>query len=473
LTLGNNYFSDSSASSVFALPSNFAALYPNDRNSRTNPNRYWNGRFHLVAVYCQELAAEQIFGAALQTIKYTSHPVPTNLTITPNLLKAHKIYRRVSGSNTAISNPLLQSMATKLDVNDPVGAAAYVTELSEFYNNTLKDFASKMSNREETINVPLNDFSATIIGGVRDDLNFQTLLWDDLIYQADPAQAAVPSDLINDILTSNNHYEALTTQHFDLKKVLVKTTQKLYDGTKSIQNPSPAGLLTSRQWMAAHATAGTNRRLVEYSLKQFLCTPIESAADANGPDNVVGKDIDRFPGGSHSKYTSSCRACHTVLDGFRPAFARFTFSNNFAKHAFLVPSLAPNSNTEDASSGMEQKPSGVAYKYNKNDTVFPGGTEVKNDTWVNNANLGSNSTRFGWSRTNGKGPQDFGRAIAESKRFPSCMAERVFSTICKRSPAEADKTLIQAAATGFSTDHGFNLKYLFQKIGSAPECLGE
>ena len=35
---------------------------------------------------------------------------------------------------------------------------------------------------------------------------------------------------------------------------------KLFNGKAAVDNPTPAGLLTSRQWLAAHAIAGTNRR---------------------------------------------------------------------------------------------------------------------------------------------------------------------------------------------------------------------
>lgn len=471
-SLGNNYIPDSGVSSAFALPSNHAALFPVDATSRSNPNRYWKGKLYLVAVYCRELTQQQVFGSAYQVIEYKAFDIPTNFSVTEQLKKAQKIYQRVTGANTPITNPLLKDMETRLNAKDPIGAAALATEQSEFYNITLRDFAAKMSNRDETINVPLNDFTATIIGGVHDNMNFKNLLSDDIVYYADPTKAAVPSDWMNDMLRSNNHYEALGEMHFDLSKVLKPSKQKLFDGTKVVDNPTPAGLLTTRQWMAAHAIAGTNRRLVEFSLKQFLCTPIEKAADSTGPDNVVGRDIDRFPGGSHTKFTTTCRACHTVLDGFRPAFARYTFSNGFVKHALVVPSLRPNSN-EDTAMGMEQSPAYVAYKYNKNTEVFPGGTAVNDDSWTNNANLGANATQFGWTKLSGKGPKDFGTAIAESKRFPSCMAERVFRALCKRDVSSADQSLIDSAAKEFSENRSFNLKYLFQRIGTAPECLGE
>jgi hypothetical protein len=350
-------------------------------------------------------------------------------------------------------------------------AAAVATDKNpDFYNIVVRDFALKMSNRDETINVPLNDFAATIIGVTKDNISAQKLLYDDITYVANPALAAVPNDIVDDVLLSNNHYDTLGKGKFDLAKVLVRTTQKVYDGAKAVPNPTPAGLLTSRQWLAAHAIAGTNRRPVEYSLREFLCTPIESAADSSGPDNVIGRDIDRFPGGSYAKFTSTCKACHTVMDGFRGAFARLTFSNNYVKHSFVTPA-AKDGDDEATSAVMFQDPPYITKKLNHNESVFPGGRVITDDSWVNNANRGANAVNFGWTRDSGKGIKEFGQLISESKRFPTCLAERVFSNICKRQVIASDKLMIQKVADEF-VSRQYNLKFLFQRIVTTQECLG-
>lgn len=473
LTLANEYIPDANLS-VMQQPAEFQSCNPNNNSTcATNPNRYWKGKFYLVAVYCKELKQEDIFGSgALQIAANPSFEINLNLQVTPSLLRAQNIYQRLTGTNTPIVNPILEEMQKKLDANDPVGASALATSQAGFYNIVLRDFAAKMSNRDETILTPLNDFTATIIGAVRDDVSAKRLLTDNLIYVGDTTKAAVPSNVITDILRSNNHYEALGNGRFDLSQVLKVSTQKLFNGTKVVDNPTPAGLLTSRQWMAAHAIAGTNRRLVEFTFREFLCLPMERVADSTGPDNVVGPDIDRFPGGSHTKYTSTCRACHTILDGFRPAFAHFTFSNNFVKHSFLVPSI-PLTDDENTSMGMQQNPPYIAKKLNHNETVFPGGRIVSGDSWVNNAIYGSNKTTFNWhTTTQGTGIKAFGELISNSKQFPLCMAHRVFKSVCKREPASTDEQMLNAAAQEFSTSRNYNLKFLFQKIVTTTECLG-
>jgi hypothetical protein len=483
LTLGNLA---STFSEVQNAPANFVACTGNAANTNPSCNarsRYWKGKLYLVAIYCKALTNEQIIGSRANSgVKIPVIPIDINVTIDAQRLKAQDIFLRLTGTKTPIYDPVLTQMVEKLNANDPIGAAAIATADFRFINITARDFASKMSNRAETINVPLNDFTATVIGVVRDELSAQRLLTDNITYQADPTKAAVPSTLITDILRSNNHYDALDTQRVDLNQVLTRfdksgnpLKQKVFDGTTSQDMPNPAGLLTSRGWLSAHAIAGTDRRLVEYSLREFLCTPLENVADSTGPDNVIGRDIDRFPGGSHTKFTTTCRACHTIMDGFRPAYAYITFNSDYVMHSYTSPA-AKSQDEEDKGIAMLKSPAdGASYisqKVNRNETVFPGGRITVDDNWVNNASYGSNASYFAWKSTSGKGLPAFGKMISESRQFPICMAKRVYTQVCKREPAATEMDMINAAASEFSTTRNYNLKYLFQRIVTSKECLG-
>ena len=281
--------------------------------------------------------------------------------------------------------------------------------------------------------------------------------------------------MVDDVLRSNNHYESLDLGRYDLGKVLRPARQQIINarsGLTAIDNPAPAGLLTTRQWMSEHAIAGTSRRLIEFTFREFLCSPMETVADNTGPDDVVGRDVDRFPGGSHSKYTSSCRACHTIMDGFRPAFARWTFGSGFAKHAFAVNASAANVD-ENADMGMNINPlfPNVALKLNKNETVFPDGRLTVDERWVNNARYNSNLTNFKFNAVGGTGTREFGAMITASPKFSRCMAQRVFTQLCKRDIDSSDNVFLDNAAADFSRG-GYNLRSLFQKIVTGRECLG-
>lgn len=474
LVLGNEFFSDfnkfNSEPSVSCQGDNAG------KAGCESPNRYWGGKLYLVAIYCRALAKEEIFGtSAYQIVQNPALDIDLSVQITPTLVRAQNIYQRLTGVKTPIVNPVLKDMEKLLLLNDTIGAAAIATSQASFYNITVRDFAARMSNRDETINTPLNDFTATVIGAVRDESNAKSLLTDNMVYVADTKKASVPSDDINDILKSNNHYQALDTGRFDLSKVLVRTTQKVFDGKIAVENPTPAGLLTTRQWAAAHAIAGTQRRMVEYTFREFLCMPIDRVADNTGPDNVVGRDIDRFPGGSYAKFTSTCRSCHTIMDGFRPAFSQITFNSNMLMNTVVMSSVKTQEE-EDMGKGVwtsdEPGASYVVGKLNKNKEVFPSGKVTTSDSWVNNAVYGSNQSTFEWTKTSGKGITEFGKLISESAQFPKCMAQRVFKSVCKREPASSEDNLIKQAAAEFAKNRNFNLKYLFQKIATSDECLG-
>lgn len=489
LNVGNDYLS---SPSILQQPETFQD-YPASDPKANNPNRYWKGKLYRLAVYCEALSKQEVLGNSYQIVKNDLFPI-VNVPRTENLLKASEIYERLTGTKTPIYNPVLSQMEQKLNVNDGVGAAALVTENPLFYNIIVKNFAAKMSNRDETINYPLNDFTATVIGAVRDDISAKELLSGDFFYQGDPTKSAVPSDDVDDILRSNKHYQALETGNFDLKAVLMKRKQILLKASSATANNSTnnnninnitfdvvdnswaAGLLTTRQWAMSHMVAGTNRRAAEFTFREFLCMPIENIADATGPEDVIGRDIDRNPGGSRAKFTTSCRACHTVLDGFRPAFAFMTFSSDFLKHSALVPnSTAANAN-EDNSIVMRIHPDApsVSRKMNHNEETFKDGRILRGDEWVNNANNGTNKIAIGWGpRVSGKGTNEFGKAIVESKAFPRCMAKRVFFTVCKREAGAKEDGFIRSVAEEFSTpERNYNLKYLFQKIVTNDLCLG-
>lgn len=437
-------------------------------------NRYWKGKLKLVAVYCKELTREQVLGpnSVNNVLKNTPSDIDLNARITDTKLRAQEIFNRLTGAKIPVTDTRIIAMEREILNGSPANAAAIATDDARFLNVTVRDFAAKMSNRDQTVNTPLNDFIATIIGVVRDNINAKDLLTKDITYVGDPAQAPIPTSVEDDILRSNNHYQALENGRFDLGKVLKQDTQKLFDGKKAVPNPSPAGLLTSRQWLAEHAIAGTNRRLIEYTFKEFLCTPLENVADSSGPDNVVGPDIDRFPGGSHTKFTTTCRACHTILDGFRPAYARWTFGNGFAKHAFVVQGIGPTAD-ENTGFGMQINPlyAGVTAKINRNSDVFPDGRRTVDENWVNNAVYNANISQFKFNIMSGKGVAAFGQTIANSPKFPRCMAERVFRQVCKRDFNTADAPFLDQVASDF-TKQSYSLKYLFQKIVTSDNCLG-
>lgn len=463
--------------------------------NRTIEDKDWRGKYHMLAIYCKAPTNEQIFGSLAPTDWLIENIAPVtvdlNQPVSENLKLARIMYNRLTGINLPLFHPHLKQMEILLSsdstsIANRIKAAQIATNKPVFYNNTIKLFAKKMSNRDHLVSIPLNDFTASFIGVTRDNIDARELLRGDFYYMADSTKAAVPSVVIDDMIMSNRHYEQLEKLNYDLSSVLVKVNgQVYYDGASKLIpafNYDVAGVLTSRQWLAEHAVAGTNRRLIEYAFSEFLCRPITAWADNTQPDNFVGRDVDRFPTAVHEKYQISCRGCHAQMDALRGAFARLTFETNFVKHAWVVSSDADNdpnnANNNVNIRTMIQVPKGVSGKYNKNNDMFPPAKETQDTSWENYVVGAENAAYFGWSpqsippKENRRGVKAFGNMLAESKAFSTCMTERAFSSVCKRDPKDFDRTLIENVAASFRSEDQYNLKKLFERMVSQPECLG-
>lgn len=478
--IGGN-FSNWNNNAVFALGNEINAFndagQPLVRGNLTHQDRPWRGTYHMVAVYCRSLTQSEILGARNPEnwLSKNTFPINPSTPITSERILAQKIYKRIVGLSTPVDNPVLSTMESDIRSGDYLAAAARVSGLPGFYNRTVKDFAKRMSNRDESVGVPLNDFAATVVGHVRDQGDARELTYGNFYYRANPDRAAVPSDLIEDILTSNNHYSAIERLNYNLAdpQVLVKVNgQKLYNGAGNVVNhKDPAGLITTRAFTSSHAVAGTNRRMVEFSFRQFLCRPIKKWADNTGADAMVGRDVDRFPGGSHVDYQTTCRGCHSQMDPLRQAFGRITFENGFTKHTFAVSN---GDDEEDMASTAMDSATLIVEKMNRNNDTFPGGWISRDTKWKNNITGGLNSKYFRWNPNNmsGNGIGDFGRMISSAGAFPDCMAQRVFRSVCKRETEPFDETMIKYVAEKFATEDNYNLKKLFERIAVTPNCLG-
>lgn len=461
---------------VYDEPSNVNGLAGNFSNwdnmrigigNEFTGDRPWTGRIYLLAVYCDAVTLRDLLpdGAFYEVPKVMPE---VNAGISENRNKAKELYQRLAGVKISIDAPVLKQMEAQIASGNWMAAAELATEEPNFYNLVVRDFAVKMSNREETVKAPLNDMAASFIGVTRDDLDARTLLNGNFYYKAGAGYALIPSDTKNDILSSNRHYEQLEAEGYDISKALVRVNgQKLVSSSGAVvDNPDPAGVLTSRAFMQAHADAGTNRRLVEFTFQQFLCSPIEQWADANVSDAFIGRDVDRYPGGSNEKYQTTCKSCHAPMDAMRGAFARYDFADNLIKYTAFYP------NGRDPAS-MAQMPLGFVEKINHNFDVFDKGHEITNTSWVNQTNRGTNALQFGWrGDLSGSGVKAFGTMIGNSEAFAGCMTRRVYESLCRRPPADFEMPMIQAVAKDFEAG-GYKLKWLFQRIATRPECIGD
>jgi hypothetical protein len=425
------------------------------------------------------IALTSVFAMAMTSQLLVSTPAKTQSAglgpsepISAARYAARTLYIRIAGVIPPIDSPSLTSMENLLSQGKKTEAARIAMQDPNFLNITIRNLAQAMSNRAKTANEPYNDFVATFLGVVRDDLSAKQLLTGNFFYAADatriPAGVTVRQNVLTDILKSNNHYADIEARGLDLAGVLAQRPQETVSGaTTTVIHPEPAGLLTTRQWGLAHLIAGTNRRAVEFTFSQFACIEINDFSDPTGPDTMVGRDVTRFPQGDNGIFQAKCRGCHTMLDGMRTAYVNYDFDDNFVKSREVLP---PGG---DDNAQMQLNAEGVPPKYSVNNTVFPQGYVVRDGNWVNNATSGINAAYFEWrSPLVGNGLQSFAAMIADSGAFSRCMVRRTFKTICNRElTTGTEDSLIRALGNRFETT-GYNFKTIVAEIAAQPACLG-
>ena len=170
--------------------------------------------------------------------------------------QARRMHDRLAGVPPTAA--VLDAMANDIAAGRSIDAAYRAMESKSFYAVTLKNFATPWTNRDQTVFAPLNDYTATVIGMVRDDVPFNTLLSADLLYVGAsglglPAYSGA----------SNDHYEQIEARGIDLKQGLTRTTQSAVLGLPSA---ATAGVMTTRAAAQAFFIDGTNRAMFRYTM---------------------------------------------------------------------------------------------------------------------------------------------------------------------------------------------------------------
>jgi hypothetical protein len=355
------------------------------------------------------------------------------------------MYDRLTG--TPPSPALLDDLETRAS-SSLVDTALYIMDPSsarskDFYSVTLKNFASPWTNRDQTVFAPLNDYTATVIGMVRDDLDFRGVLSDDILYvgNATPAYST----------TSNAHYDALESNNADLRIALSKTTQSSLNG---LPPAATAGIITSRAAAEAFFIDGTNRAMFRFTLLNHLCRDMEQVHDTSRPPDRIRQDVTRSPGGDSSVFLNNCIGCHSVMDSMAQAFAYYDFDETVGRLVYTQGQVQP--------------------KYLINSDNFKPGFVTPDDAWENRMRMpGKNDAGvLGWSPTlpgRGNGAKTLGQELAGSDAFAQCQVEKVFRTVCLRSPSNAgDRSRVDTITSGFKG--GGNLKRVFAE--TAAYCAG-
>ena len=363
----------------------------------------------------------------------------------PNADQATRIYNRIAGVPPTAAQ-LAQMMAT-----DSVSAALIATQDPSFYNNTIRNLAAPWTNRDQSVFVPLNDYTATVIGMVKDDVPFNTLLSADLVYIADPA-AGVPAYSPG----NNALYDALDANNVDLSVHLVSSTQSALSG---IPAAATAGVMTTRGAASAFFINGTNRAMFRFTVMNHLCNDLQLVMDITRPPDRIRQDVTRSPGGVSTLFLNNCVGCHSGMDPMAQAFAYYNFNN-----------IDPT--TTDTTGQIVYTAGQVQPKYHINNNNFAQGYNTMDDAWENRWRAGPNFV-LGWSTTlpgNGNGAKSLGQELESSAAFSSCQVTRVFKDVCLRAPnTPADFTQVNSMISSFQS-HNYSLRQVFAE--GAAYCMG-
>ena len=357
--------------------------------------------------------------------------------------QAKRMHDRIAG--VPPSEPVLDAMADEIAAGRAEQAALMAMDHPAFYAVTIKNLVTPWTNREQTVFAPMNDYTATVIGMVRDDVPFNELLSADILYVGNsglglPAAAA----------TSNAHYEEIEARGLDLRTALQRTTQSGVYGTPPA---ATAGIVTTRAAAQAFFVAGTNRAMFRFTLLNHMCRDLEEIQDTSRPPDRIRQDVSRSPGGDARLFLNNCVGCHAGMDPMAQAYAYYTY--------------------DDAQGRMVYTGGTVQPKYFNNDSTFAFGYRTPDDQWENRWRRGQNAL-LGWDGGlpgSGAGAKSLGQEFGASNAFATCQVEKVFRTVCLRTPNDsADRSRIQTMTTSFRAS-GYRLKQAF--ADAADYCMGD
>ena len=273
------------------------------------------------------------------------------------------------------------------------------------------------TNRDQTVFAPLNDYVATFIGMVRDDVPFNTALSADLTYTVQRRDAGRFGHAAT-ITTSNAETQRGQPVHRAAADHAVVGAGHPGRGHRGLHH------LARRRPKRSSSTAPTARCSASRMINH-MCRDMEQVHDTSLPPDRIRQDVSRSPGGDSRIFLNNCIGCHSGMDPMAQAFAYYDFDNG----------------TADAPGTMRlvYTPGVVQPKYFNNNTNFAPGFVTPDDSWENRWRKGQNSL-LGWCASlpgSGTGAKSMGEELANSDAFAQCQVEKVFKTVCFRAPGNA------------------------------------
>jgi hypothetical protein len=356
--------------------------------------------------------------------------------------QAKRIHDRIAG--VPPSQQVLDTMEQLVAGGHADDAAREAMKAPSFYTTTLKNWITPWTNREQSVFAPLNDYTATVIGIIRDDVDYRQVLMGDILYVGG-------SGLPSYSPSNNDLYQQMEDQDVNLGDAtkLVASTQSSHTG---LPTGATAGVMTTRAAAQSFFIAGTNRAMFRFTLMSQMCKDMEQVHDVHLPPDRIRQDVSRSPGGDSRVFLNNCIGCHSGMDPLAQAFAYYNFN--------------------ETSGRIEYTPGTVQPKYLINSDNFKPGYVTPNDGWTNYWRQGQNSV-FNFSNAlpgSGNGAKTMGEELANSDQFSRCQVEKVFKTVCLHPPVnQADRNAVNSIIGQFQGG-GYKMKDVFAQ--TAAYCKG-
>ncbi len=360
--------------------------------------------------------------------------------------QAKRIHDRLVG--VPPSGAVIDSMAAKISAGDGIGAALEAMDNPVFYNTTVREFGTPWTNRERSVYVDMNDAVATVIGMIRDDVPFDQVMYEDIVYVGSANATNIAYSQ-----TNNDHYLDLQLNRIDLSDTANLSRQRQSDlpGSQLGINQT-AGIMTTRGYSQAYLVAGTNRAALRFATLNFLCMDMEDFRDITAHPDRIRQDVSRSPGGDSNIFLTDCLTCHAGMDGLAGAFAYYDFDEDTQQTVYTGGSVQP--------------------KFVNNAGTFRFGYETNDDSWINYWRTGPNAF-VGWNGPGsgaGTGAKSLGVELSQTRQFAECQVKKVFEEVCYRTPnGQADMQAVENIATSFETNNR-SMKRVFAE--TALYCMG-
>lgn len=388
--------------------------------------------------------------------------------------QAKRMHDRLTG--VPPSNAMLDQMQLAIDSGDSIQAALYaidgapgVEPSGGFYNVTLKNWAAPWTNGSQTPFAPLNDYIATVIGIVRDEIDFRQILSGDLLYVG--VTPGIPAYSNAD----NTHYEYLEASGEQLGDSAV-LQQRSQSSVTLIPPEGVAGVMTTRAAARAFFIDGTNRAMFRFTLLNHFCMDLEQLKDTSRPVDRIRQDVSRSPGLDSTLFLNQCVGCHSGMDPMAQAFAYHQYDYPTEEE---MPGLSQEQREELGQ--MVYTPGVVQPKYHINENNFIQGYRTPNDHWTNYWRLGDNAAKIGWlnaagnsstidlavnsAYSEGDGAASLGEELANTEAFASCQVKKAFTAVCRREIRGSERSIFDGLVSNFKSS-GYNMKQIFAEIAN-------